>query len=49
MWFCVRFNVDLRKELVPARTLGPKGVDYEIPRRLEGERNILYKGVETSP
>ena len=26
-----------------------KGVDCEIPHRLGGERNTLYKGVETSP
>ena len=27
----------------------PRIVDYEIPHRLERERNILYKGVKTSP
>ena len=27
----------------------PRGLDCEIPHRLERERNIPYKGVETSP
>ena len=30
-------------------TLGSQGVDYEILHWLERERNIPYKGVETSP
>ena len=43
---------------MPTRTLGPeeenechwprRGMDCEIPRRLGGEQNILYKGVEIS-
>ena len=27
----------------------PRGVKCEIPHRLERERNLLYKDVETSP
>ena len=54
-------HIELRREQVLARTLGPKGVDVEIPHQLgtrmkdslnvveSGERNILYNGLETSP
>ena len=41
---------DWRKERVPARTLGPeKGWIVRSQIDWGGERNTLYKSVETSP
>ena len=43
-------HIDRRKERVPARTLGPEG-GWIVRSHIGwgGERNIIYKGVETSP
>ena len=45
-----RSHIDWRKERVPAMTLGPEG-GWIVMSHIGwgGERNILYKGVETSP
>ena len=37
----VRSHIDWREERVPARTLGLKGVDCEIPRRFHPSRRVL--------
>ena len=40
----------LEKGTNASEDVGPRRrVDCEIPHRMERERNILYKGVETSP
>ena len=45
-----RSHTDWRRKRVPARTLGPEG-GWSVRSYIDwgGERNILYKGVETSP
>ena len=45
----VDWGVPHRLEKGTSASEDPKGVDCEIPHWLGGERNILYKGVETSP
>ena len=48
MGWNVRSHINRREERVPTRMLGPEAtVRSHIDWR--GERNILYKGVETSP
>ena len=49
-WIWRESHIDWGKERVPTRTLGPEGGWIVISHNFErGERNNLYKGVETFP
>lgn len=44
---CIRASTQIG---VPAKMLGPKGVDYEIPHQLEKKKEIcLMKSVSSGP